>query len=313
MRWCFLAIFFCSLQSGLSGNPSSKTDQEKWEDQKEFFQKNGYIWIKHFYSPEQVLLLKNWANAIHEDSQTLLEISKNTGCSLQSLAQKIPGALIVVPESKDPSKICRAEDLLTCYPDLHQFVFGTLTTYLRSLLNEPYALFKDKINFKWPGGGAFPPHQDFPAFEVFGPREHITAMVCVDAATLENGCLFVAQNWQETFAKEPEMDPVLLEKGVAILPYVIGGKNHGSIKPEYVDKITWLPIEADAGDVVFFNSYIPHYSEVNRSQSSRRAMFFTHNRLKEGEYREAYYHTKRADPDNPVFHFATPTNARTKD
>lgn len=298
---CFTAVF-----------SSHRADEQVWKERKEFFQKNGYLWIKGFYSPEQVLLLRSWADAIHDASQTLVSLSNSTGYSLQNLAQTIQGALIVVPEAKDPTKICRAEDTLTCYPDLHRFVHGTLTSYLSSFLEEPYTLFKDKINFKWPGGGAFTPHQDFPAFEYFGPREHITAMVCIDAATLENGCLQVAQNWQETFRGSPDVDPILLEEGKAVLPYVLGGKNHGSIQPEYSEKMDWIPVVAEPGDVVFFDSFLPHYSEPNRTQSPRRAMFFTHNRLKEGEHREAYYHTKRADPDNPIFHFATPTNARTK-
>ncbi len=296
---------------GFSQEPFAST-QNGWEERRSFFQKNGYLWIKQFYSPDQVLLLKDWADQIHQSSLTLAALSKSSGLPLQILAQKMRGSLIVVPEAGNPSQICRAEDLLSCYPDLHQFVFGTLTTYLTTLLNEPYTLFKDKINFKWPGGGAFPPHQDFPAFEFFGPREHVSVMVCIDRATLENGCLHIAQNWRETFRGMDGIDPQLLENGTAVLPYIVGGKNHGTIQPLYADKISWLPIEAAPGDVVFFNSYIPHYSEPNRSDAPRRAMFFTHNRLKEGEYRETYYYTKRADPDNPAFHFATPTMSRMK-
>ena len=286
--------------------------QSHWELQKALFEKDGYLWIRGFYSPEQVMLLRDWSEAVDQASLQLLSLSKQTGISLQGFAQSLPGALIVVPEAKDPLKVCRAEDLLTCYPDLSRFVYGTLATYLGSLLGEPYVLFKDKINFKWPGGGAFPPHQDFPAFEFFGPREHITAMVCVDAATIENGCLYIAKNWKESFVDDSRVDQDALARGFAILPYVVGGSMHGSILPELCEKITWVPIEAEPGDVVFFNSYVPHYSEPNRSSSSRRAMFFTHNRLREGEHKAAYYYTKRADPDNPMFHFGTPTKARTK-
>lgn len=312
MKAKWVAIFGLVFQTFFGDCIPQKPDQMHWEAQKALFEENGYVWIKGFYSNEQVMLLRYWADAIDQASQALLSLSKNTGCSLQNLAQNIPGALIVVPEAKDPLKVCRAEDLLTCYPDLHRFVYGTLTTYLGSLLGEPYVLFKDKINFKWPGGGAFPPHQDFPAFEFFGPREHITAMVCIDAATMENGCLQIAKNWKETFGGDARVDQDLLGKGIVVLPYIIGGSQHGSIKPEICEKITWLPIIAEPGDVVFFNSYVPHYSEPNRSGQSRRAFFFTHNRLREGEYKSAYYYTKRADPDNPMFHFGTPTKARTK-
>ncbi len=311
MKW--IIFFCCALGFSYANETQGGFDREYWEGQKAHFEKYGYVWIKKFYSPEQVLLLRDWADAVNRDAQTLLGLSKSSGYSLQELAKMLHRSLIVVPEAKDPQKVCRAEDLLSCYPDLHHFIFGTVTTYLRVMLGEPYTLFKDKINFKWPGGGAFPSHQDFPAFEFFGPREHISAMVCIDPATIENGCLYIAEDWKETFANDPDIDPELLQKGMAILPYVMGGSKHGSIEAKYCEQITWLPIEAEPGDVVFFDSYTPHYSEINRSTSSRRAMFFTHNRLKDGEHREAYYHTKREDPDNPAFHFATPTKARTKD
>lgn len=269
------------------------------EEEKAFFQQHGYLWVKGFFSSEQVAMLRAWADTMNDAAETLLSISQSSPFSLQMLAQRLPLTLIVVPEAKDPLKVCRVEDMLTCYPEFHHFIAGTVTAFVSALMDEPYVLFKDKTNFKWPGGGAFPPHQDFPAYEFFGPRSHITAMVCIDSASLENGCLHIADNWSG-------------DDATSVLPYIVGGPGHGSIQPEYVQKIVWKPVEAQAGDVLFFTSYLPHYSEPNRSNQPRRAMFFTHNRLRDGDHRDAYYHVKREDPDNPVFHFATPTKARTK-
>lgn len=278
---------------------------QEWQEEKDFYEKRGFLWVKHFFSPEQVRLLKDWAEKVNTAAESLLALD-------QPLSLSLPGIPIIVPESNNPSQACRAEDLLTCYPDLYHFIEGTVTNFLGQLLGEPYVLFKDKLNFKWPGGGAFPPHQDFPAFELFGPREHVTAMVCIDPATLENGCLQVAENWRQTFKGDPKIDPQKLEEGSAVLPYVIGGSMHGSIQPEYCEKINWLPLKTEPGDLVLISSFVPHYSEVNQSDSSRRAMFFTLNKLQEGDYRRTYYQTKRNDPENPVFHFATPTKARGK-
>lgn len=308
----FRLFFLMILASHSFVTASQQPSQSNWEEQKAFFQENGYLWIKNFYSPEQVAMLQLWADEVHAASQNLLTLSNNNSTLLQSFFKNIPGTLIVVPEARNPLQVCRAEDMLTCYPDFFNFIAGTLTNYISHLLNEPYVLFKDKINFKWPGGGAFLPHQDFPAYELFGPRAHVTAMVCIDRATLENGCLQVAKNWRETFKGNAELDATQLESGTAVLPYVVGGKEHGSIQPNYSKKITWLPIEAAPGDVLLITSYLPHYSEPNKSNAARRAMFLTHNKLKEGDHRKAYYHAKRHDPDNPVFHFATPTNARSK-
>ena len=57
------------------------------------------------------------------------------------------------------------------------------------LFGEPAVLFKDKINFKLPGGDGFAAHQDAQAgWDVYAPL-HITAMIAIDATTAENGSL----------------------------------------------------------------------------------------------------------------------------
>jgi len=274
-----------------------------WQEQRAFFQENGYVWLKKFFSPEQMENLHNLTEEINRDSEKILALMQES--SDPSEITKRADTLIVVPEARDPNLTCRAEDMLSCYPELYSLISTTVTSYIEHLMQEPYVAFKDKINFKWPGGGAFTPHQDFPAYEPFGPKEYITAMVCVDSATLENGCLQVASKWKETFADE-------LQKSL-VLPFVIGGKNHGSIEPSLTKKITWLPLEAEPGDVLIFNSFVPHYSEPNMSSKARRAMFFTYNKLTDGDLRGAYYHAKRTDPNNPLFHIGTPTKARTKE
>jgi len=316
----FLRVFylFCTfaispLISDCSTNAvQTPENQIEWESHKKFFQKNGYLWIKDFFSADQVSLLQNWTNEIQVSSETLLILSQTSGISLQTLAKNLPGTLIIVPEAKNPELACRAEDISSCFPGIYHLMTGTVAEYIGQLLEEPYVLYKDKINFKWPGGGAFPPHQDYPAYELFGAREHITAMISIDPATVENGCLYIAQNWKKTFENDPNLDPEELAKGRTILPYIVGGSLHGSILPEYFEKISWVALETSPRDLVIFDSFTPHYSKTNESDRSRRAMFFTHNRLREGEFRRAYFHAKRQDPDNPIFHFGTPTKARTK-
>lgn len=288
--------------------PADKpANADEWHEQMVFFQENGYLWVKNFFSAEDVDRIQKSADEINTESQSILSLMQKGELS------NFFESLIVVPEMGNPLQVCRAEDLLGFSPDLNDVVESGVTTYLENLLNEPYVSFKDKLNFKWPGGGAFPPHQDFPAFEYFAPREHITAMVPIDHATVENGCLYVAKDWRGTFADDPTLDLEMLDKGQAVLPYIEGGSLHGSIQPQYVEKIEWLTLYVSPGDLVIFDSYLPHYSEPNASNVSCRAMFFTYSKLSDGEYRQAYYDAKRYDPQNPAFHFATPTNARTKE
>ena len=282
------------------------------EDQTKLFKTRDFVWVKGFFSKDEVKLLKTWADRAQKDGQEALFLSHTLARPLSEQIKMFADKPIVVPERNDELQVCRVEDLMSSYPDLGHFIEETLLDYLGRLTGEPYVAFKDKLNFKWPGGGAFPYHQDYPAFEVFGPREHISVMVCIDPATIENGCLQVASNWRETFKGELGIDQDLLAEGKVVLEYIEGGPMHGTIVSELTDQIDWIPVTADAGDVVFFTSYVPHYSEPNRSDSSRRALILTFNRLVDGEHKAFYYETKRNDPENPMFHFGTPTNARNK-
>ena len=175
-------------------------------------------------------------------------------------------------------------------------------------MEEPYVIFKDKLNFKWPGSGAFPPHQDFPAYENFVPRSHITAMITIDKATLSNGCLHVAKDWKNTFSKISAIDQKKLASGQATIPFVEGGEQHGTIETEFSKLIEWLPLTTSPRDLVIFDSFIPHFSFSNNSAHSRKALFLTYNKLSEGEHHKDYFSMKRSRPNNPDFHFATPTS-----
>ncbi|MDP6604549.1 MAG: phytanoyl-CoA dioxygenase family protein, partial [Rhodospirillales bacterium] len=46
------------------------------------------------------------------------------------------------------------------------------------------------------------------------------------------------------------------------------------------------------GDLVFFDSFIPHRSELNLSCKVRRLYFATYNRRSEGDHLERYYADK---------------------
>ena len=61
-----------------------------------------------------------------------------------------------------------------------------------ALLDDGAVLFKEKINFKMPGGGGFTPHQDIqPGWDTYAPY-FISVLIAVDRNTIENGCLELA-------------------------------------------------------------------------------------------------------------------------
>src|SRR5260221_13967453 len=67
-----------------------------------------------------------------------------------------------------------------------------LLDVVEALLGEPALLFKEKVNFKLPGGGGFEPHQDIqPGWDDYAPY-FVSVAIAVDDSTQENGCLELA-------------------------------------------------------------------------------------------------------------------------
>ncbi len=169
-------------------------------------------------------------------------------------------------------RIARSEDFDSSHPGLSSFLRGgLLPTILAELFGEPAVLFKEKINYKYPGGGGFAPHQDAPAYRFVD--HHISCMVPLDPATVQSGCLYLAPGHDR-----------------GLLPNV-----DGRISDEWLAHATWEPLEAAPGDIMFFDSYAPHKSDTNQSDSPRRVMYLTYNAASKGDFREPYYADKRAE------------------
>ncbi|MBI2994150.1 MAG: phytanoyl-CoA dioxygenase family protein [Gammaproteobacteria bacterium] len=137
------------------------------------------------------------------------------------------------------------------------------------LFGEASVLFKDKINFKLPGGDGFKAHQDVQAgWDAYAPL-HITALLTIDPCTVENGCLEVA--------------PGFNRKGL------IGEK----WKPLPEDGLEYIAVPTLPGDALFFDSFAPHRSGPNITADPRRVLYVTYNKVSEGDHRRQYYADKR--------------------
>jgi hypothetical protein len=227
--------------------------------QKSFWEQHGFIMLTDFLSNECKNHLKSWCDELTSWPET-------------------PGKWMKYFETnaKGERQLCRVENFIDYHQDFHTLANGKPTLNLiGELMGEPAVIFKEKINYKFPGGGGFKPHQDAPAFISFQQRFHITMMVAIDDCTLENGCLQVVMDGANT-------------------PSIFAQESDGSIKKEIVDTFTWSPLQCRSGDVILFDSYLPHYSETNLSKHPRRAIFITFNRFSEGgAKRSAYYQDKR--------------------
>ncbi len=153
--------------------------------------------------------------------------------------------------------------------------FASLTEILKvsagQLLGEDVVLFKEKINFKMPGGGGFEPHQDSQAGWEEYASNFITAMICIDEATIENGCLEVAAGQNGNG----------LLRGMELL-------TENDIKD-----MDFIPVPTRPGDMILFDAYTPHRSAPNPTAKTRRVYYATYNKASEGNHIDQYYADKR--------------------
>jgi 2-aminoethylphosphonate dioxygenase len=150
---------------------------------------------------------------------------------------------------------------------------GRLQSAVEQLLGVPAVLFKDKINFKMSGGAGFEPHQDQQAgWSRYAPL-FLTALVSIDPATPENGCLEMSNS-----SRQSRMI----------------GREWAPLNAEEMAGFELIPVPTRPGDVVFFDSYVAHASRPNLTPDQRRVLYVTYNRASDGDHRVSYYADKRA-------------------
>jgi 2-aminoethylphosphonate dioxygenase len=173
----------------------------------------------------------------------------------------------------DGPKLCRTENFVPFHAGLHELLTGgVLLQAASTLLGEPAVLYKEKVNYKPPGGAGYSPHQDAPAYRFV--EVHVSCMVAVDDALAGNGCLEVASGVQaEVLPTGPD----------------------GCIRADVADALDWQPVEVRAGQTLWFHSRTPHRSGPNESATPRRALYPTYNAASEGDLRADYYRAKLAE------------------
>jgi len=214
-------------------------------------------WMKYF---EKNLLLEN------KDTSSLSTVTTNTNLITTNSATS---------DSMRASRLLsRIENFVQYNEGMNAIVNGPkLLGMCSQLFNERAVLYKEKINYKLPGGSGFAPHQDISAgWWMYGQSLHISTLVTIDEATIANGCLEVVYEKH----KEGKL-----------------AADWKEISPEVVDKLKFVPIHTKPGDIVFFDSYVPHRSGPNLTQKPRRVLYATYAKLAEGDWRDKYYADKR--------------------
>lgn len=220
------------------------------------FERDGFVVKRALFDPREMAAMARWAEDVASEPETLgrqwmyFEQSLNDGRRILN----------------------RIENFYPFHADLRRLIDGPkLKGAVGELLGEPAVLYKEKINFKLPGGGGFKPHQDQQAGWGRYADFFITALVSIDEATVENGCLELVAGRHKEGILGREWEPIGEEEwqAMGIRPY--------PTRP---------------GDVVFFDCYAPHGSKPNLTDRQRRVLYVTYNRASAGDHRERYYADK---------------------
>jgi hypothetical protein len=223
------------------------------------FRLYGWVHVRPFDGAELGARLKRWADevAAWPDGDGFAE----------------GGWLHYRELTDDGPALCRSENLVPHHARMRELLCsGALADTAGALLGEPAVLYKDKLNYKLPGGAGYAPHQDAPAYRFV--QLHVSCMVAIDDATEANGCLEVVSGAHDR----------LWPTDAA-----------GCMRADVVESLQWDPVPVESGDTLWFHSRTPHRSGPNASPLPRRALYPTYNALAEGDLRVAYYRQKAAE------------------
>ena len=143
------------------------------DEQMRAFERDGYLVMRSAFNEDEMALIDTW-------TRELLALPEESGKHWVFHEESLKG---------------NGKDLVNRIENTAPFHhgFAELSTVLKGpagqLLGEQAVLFKEKVNFKMPGGGGFKPHQDSQAGWDKYADFYVSALVSIDEATVENGCL----------------------------------------------------------------------------------------------------------------------------
>lgn len=247
-----------------------------------FYNKNGFIVIKNFLNRSQIRNLKTKIN------RKKIKFEKNF-----SYFEKI----------KKKLKLRRIEKISEQLSDAKKLVHSKkILTLLKKLTKKNNELFKDKLNFKYPGGKGYVPHIDGHFYwrdknnrikrgwSIYS-NSFTNVVIPLERTDKDNGCLYLSpksdlkklgNNWSEITNKLDKFTP--------------------NIKKKFLKKFKFFPAELNAGDILIFDWHCAHKSSNNNSKKSRMIFYATYcsktKNIKNA--RRKYYNDKEFSKNNSL-------------
>jgi len=224
------------------------------QSQLDDFKNDGFLVVRSGVSEADMQRLQTWTDE-------LLALPEESGKHWVYHEQSLKG------DSRD--LVSRIENI-TPFHDGYRDLAKALSVPVGQLLGDPAVLFKEKVNFKMPGGDGFKPHQDSQAGWDAYADFFISVLISIDEATVENGCLEICAGHHK--------------RGLF--------QSWEPLGEDDMSGMDFVPVPTQPGDLIFFDCYAPHQSLANLSDKIRRIYYATYNRQSAGDHLEQYYADK---------------------
>lgn len=211
----------------------------------DFYRENGYLVCPGLVSPEEIEVLKRDTADIARGKYACEDLRP-------------------LPENMTDDEVLRN---ILCIHQVH-YISPTMLDFVKhprmaevlaQLIGPDVKCMQSMLFVKPPGFQGQAWHQD----EIYIPtrdRSLCGGWIAVDDATVENGCLYVIPGSHKTgylYPQRPHDNPDEFD---------FAPESHG------FDDSVEVPVEVEAGTVVFFHGHLLHRSKRNRSQGYRRVL-----------------------------------------
>ncbi len=212
------------------------------------------------------------------DQKTLQELAQAAEDVVTRFSPIQPGTpRIQVDQTRDGIRVRMVEPVVDLSETLGRLAADErITGIFQKLFGEAPVLFEDKLNYKYPRGGSrFPMHQDFSYWKDFTPRL-TSAMIYIDEATVENGCLEVVPGWHKKgLLPRSEMN--------------VGMVTDHHVPSDVLNPSLAVKVPGPPGTLILFTCMTPHRSAPNVSDQPRRVLILTYNPASDGDFYEQRY------------------------
>jgi len=225
------------------------------EQQKEFFDRNGYLVVEDILSLAQLQELRGMIDKVLDGE---LKPQTSNDETLEDFAIQYEPAI------KDDPGIARRDKVRVIFHLCHTHPFfwnhatrPELLDVVENLLGPDITLYTDQMFVKAPRhGSAVPYHQDSAYWTALQPPSLLSCWLAIDDATVENGCLHVLPGTHKQLLPHRAFD----------------GPQSWGLLDEDMDTSGEIPIPLQAGSALFHHSCLIHRSFPNRSEHGRRGL-----------------------------------------